>query len=231
MATEILFSDLKAWLDAQPENTADTPYEIIIKNAPKGGLNTYTNVITRFVNIVGMVMGAGVTSIGDRSFINCTNLTGITIPYGVTSIISQAFQGCSNLVAVVLPAGLTEIGFGAFSGCHSLTNINIPYGVTSIGNSALRNCYSLKSIELPGTLTSIGDYAFGFCKSLSFVYVYLPFSEALLPADSFSNTPSNLRLLVYPAYLSSWQSATLTNYGFASGVKAESLYTKWVRNA
>lgn len=229
MATELLFSELKAWLDAQPENTASTPYEIIIKDAPEGGFNSYTNKITRFVRIVGMEMGAGVTSIGDRSFVSCTNLVHIAIPEGVTSIVSQAFQGCSNLISVVLPVTLTSIGFGAFSGCKGLIAINIPFNVTSISDNAFRNCYSLKAIELPTTLTSIGDYAFGFCTSLSTIYVYVPFSETLMKSNSFTGTPSNSRLLVFPAFLSGWQSATLTNYGFASGAKVESLYTKWLR--
>ena len=231
MATELLFSDLKAWLDAQPENTASTPYEIIIKDAPKGGFNTYTNVITRFVNIVGMEMRTGVTSIGERSFTNCTNLVRITIPGGVTSIIPQAFQGCKNLTGVVFPGTLTSIGNMAFVGCSALATISIPFGVTSIGQNAFDACSNLKLVDLPGTLTSIGQGAFRNCKSMQIVYAYCPFSENLMQSNSFAYTPSNLRLLIHPAILSGWQSATLTNYGFASGVKAESMYTKWVRVA
>lgn len=230
MATEILFSELKAWLDAQPENTASTPYEITIKNAPSGGGRRYANAITRYVRIVGMEMAAGVTKIEQEAFLSCTNLIYINIPNGITSINGQAFQGCSNLISATLPAGLTSIGFGAFSGCHGLKSVNIPYGVTSIGDSAFRNCYALNAIQFLGTLTSIGDNAFMSCKELSFVYVYVPFSETLMKSESFKYTPSNLRLLVYPTALSSWQSAPpLTNYGFGPGVKVESLYTKWVR--
>lgn len=229
MATELLYSELKAWLDAQPENTASTPYEIIIKDAPSGGPNYYTDKITRYVIIVGMEMAKGVTSIEDNSFINCTNLIRITIPNGVTSIDYQAFQGCSNLKIVQLPTTLTSIGYGAFSGCKGLEYINMPYGITSIGYSALRNCFSLRAIELPRSLTSIGDYAFGSCTSLQIVYTYPPFSETLMQSNSFFYTPSNLRFLVYQGALSSWQSATLTNYGCASGARVESLYTKWVR--
>ena len=231
MATELLFSELKTWLDAQPENTASTPYDIIIKDAPKGDGKVYANKITRYVNIVGMEMKTGVTSIGQEAFLMCTNLVHINIPEGVTSINTRAFQGCSNLRYVSLPPSLTTISAQAFIGCHGLEAINIPFGVTSIGPSALRNCYSLRAIELPVNLTSIGDYAFGSCTSLTIVYVYVPLSETLMQSQSFFNTPSNIRLLVYPAYLSGWKSATLTNYGFASGVRVESLYTKWVRVA
>lgn len=231
MATELLFSELKAWLNAQPENTVDTPYEIIIKNAPSGGGKAYANAITRYVSIVGMGMKANVTSIGQEAFLMCTNLVHISIPEGVTSIGTQAFQGCSNLKYAILPQSLTSISSQVFTGCRGLEGINIPFGVTSIGYSAFRNCFSLKAIELPANLTSIGDYAFGSCKSLTIAYVYIPFSETLMQSNSFSNTPSNIRFLVYPAFLSGWQSTTLTNYGFASGARVESLYTKWVRVA
>ena len=36
--------------------------------------------------------GLPVTSIGSRTFDNCTNLSSITIPYGVTSIGESAFK-------------------------------------------------------------------------------------------------------------------------------------------
>ena len=228
MATELLFSDLKAWLDAQPENTAGTPYEIIIKNASS---SDYTKAITRYVSIVGMEMKAGVNKIGYQAFLNCEKLVGITIPNGVTTIEPQAFQGCKSLWTVTIPVGLTSINNMVFSGCSNLKYINIPYGVTSIGSFAFSNCSNLDFIELPATLTSLGDRAFNYCTSMSFVYVYVPFSETLMQPESFIGTTSNLRLLIYPSILSGWQSATLTNYGLAPGVRAESLYTKWVRVA
>ena len=229
MATELLFSELKTWLDAQPENTASTPYEIIIKKAPDGSGKAYANAITRYVRIVGMEMGEGVTKIGQEAFLWCTNLISINIPYGVTSIGPQAFIGCKSLEDVILPAGLTEIGGMAFSGCSGIRSLVVPQGVTSIGYAAFDNCPGITSITIPNSVTSIGDCAFRFCKSLSIAYVYVPFNETMMQSESFKGTTSNLRLLVYPTVLSGWQSAPLTKYGFASGVKVEPLYTKWIR--
>lgn len=227
MATELLFSELKAWLDAQPENTASTPYEIIIKNAPSRG---YTDAITRYVSIADMEMAAGVTVIAQEAFLGCTKLKIIKLPGNVASIGERAFQGCSNLTDVGLLEGVTSIGYGAFAGCKSLKSINTPASVTTIGGFAFSNCSSLNYFNLT-YLTSIGTRAFSYCESLSTVYVYTPFSESLMQSDSFTGTPSNLRLLVSPPVLSGWQSVTLTNYGFASGAKVDSLYTKWVRVA
>ena len=121
MATTLDFNEAKNWLASQPENTADTPYEIIITNAPADG---YRSVISRFVNIVGMVMQEGVTSIGFNAFGDCSKLTSITIPEGVTSIGSGAFRGCSGLTSVTIPNSVTSIGQRAFGYCSGLKTIN-----------------------------------------------------------------------------------------------------------
>ena len=42
-----------------------------------------------------VIIGSGVTSIGDGAFANCYNLTSITIPESVTSIKESAFKGCN----------------------------------------------------------------------------------------------------------------------------------------
>ena len=206
MATTLDFNGVKNWLDSQPENTIGTPYEIIITNAPADG---YKSVLSRFVNIIGMVMREGVTSIGSYAFRNCTNLTSINIPEGVTSIGDWVFKGCTNLTSINIPEGVTSIGYEAFNNCKSLTSVTIPSSVTFIGGGAFRNCTGLTS-----------------------VFMQPSFSETLMKTDSFSNTPENLKLYVPFLKISGWQSVTLSNYGFAAGVKAEIAPTKkWIRIA
>ena len=234
MATELLFSELKAWLDAQPENTASTPYEIIIKDAPESG---YTDAITRFVSIVGMKMAEGVTSIGYQAFRQCTKLVSIVIPSGLTSLGQQVFSGCKNLVSTVINYGITDISATCFNACEKLEHVSIPTSVTSIKPSAFAYCYGLTSITIPGSVTFIGVKAFIKCNNLKSVYMYPAFSETLLQANSygtsFGETSSKLKLYVPSGNLSGWKSATLTNYGFASGVAAEAmpLTKKWIRIA
>ena len=82
--------------------------------------------------IQSVVIGNGVTSIGDNAFIFCKSMTSVTIPNSVTSIGSWAFQGCSNLASVIIPNNVTNIGGVAFCECSSLTSIEIPNSVTKL---------------------------------------------------------------------------------------------------
>ena len=108
-----------------------------------------------------------VTSIGERTFYNCSGLTEITIPDSVTSIGRSAFSGCSGLTSITIPDSVTSIGEGVFSGCSGLTEITIPDSITSIGWYAFSGCSGLTSITIPDGVTSIGDYAFSGCSGLT----------------------------------------------------------------
>lgn len=116
------------------------------------------------LDITRVVIGSGVTSIGEYAFYDCIRLTSIDLPDGVTNIGSSAFEGCSSLTSVDLPDGVTSIGSDAFFGCSSLRSITLPDGVTSIGSYAFYDCSNLSSIELPDGVTNIGNSAFKGCK-------------------------------------------------------------------
>ena len=255
MATTLAFNEVKTWLDSQPTNTASTPYEIIITNAPASGYDSALNVDGRFVSIVGMEMSSGVTTIGDSAFYNCKGLTSVTIPEGVTTIGKNAFYNCTGLTSITIPSSVTYIGYQAFRDCSSLTSVTISEGVTSINTGAFLDCSSLTSIVIPSSVTFIGSNAFTRCSSLTSVvipesvteidtaafyncssltsvFMYPSFSENLMKSNSFSGTPSTLKLYVPPSKLSGWQSAALSSYGFASGAKAEAIaIKKWIRVA
>jgi hypothetical protein len=87
-----------------------------------------------------------VTSIGEKTFYNCTSLTSIQIPNSVTSIGDHAFAYCTSLTSIQIPNSVTSIGGWAFYKCTSLTSIQIPNSVTSIGNRAFYQCTSLTKI-------------------------------------------------------------------------------------
>ncbi|MDR2662342.1 MAG: leucine-rich repeat domain-containing protein [Treponema sp.] len=109
---------------------------------------------------------AGVTSIGDYAFYDCSGLTSVTLPEGVTSIGKGAFSGCSGLTSVTLPASVTSIEERAFEGCSGLTSITLPAGLTIIGIGAFAKCESLTSVTLPEGLTEIWNNTFEGCGNL-----------------------------------------------------------------
>ncbi|MBP5363560.1 MAG: leucine-rich repeat domain-containing protein, partial [Ruminococcus sp.] len=113
---------------------------------------------------------SGVTSIGKRTFQDCSMLTSVTIPESVTSIGELVFNNCSLLSSVTLPESLTAISKEMFSNCTSLTSVTIPEGVTSIGDFAFSHCTSLSSVTIPESVTSIGGYAFYNCRACTDVY-------------------------------------------------------------
>ena len=87
-----------------------------------------------------IIIGDGVTTIGNRAFDGSSSLTSVTIPNSVTTIGQAAFNQCSSLTSVTIPNSVTTIGRSAFEECSSLTSVTIPNSVTTIGYRAFRKC-------------------------------------------------------------------------------------------
>ena len=105
------------------------------------------------------------------AFASCYNLMSVLIGDSVASIGNYSFASCYNLTSVEIGNSVSSIGNDAFSGCRSLTSINIPNSVTSIGDWAFSGCSSLTIIEIPNGVTSIGDWAFKYCNGLTSIDV------------------------------------------------------------
>ena len=132
-----------------------------------------------------LVIPAGVTSIGNYAFRDCSGLTSVEIPASVTSISSSAFYGCSGLTSVYYQGDLDRWceGFGddgnypLMEYCENLYingelvqgDLVIPAGVTSIGNGAFKGCSGLTRVTFGegSKLESIGHKAFDGCSGLS----------------------------------------------------------------
>ena len=146
------------------------------------------------VDIQTVVIGSGVTKIGDWAFSDCTNLTSVTIqnnvprigkyafksctslksvtiPDSVTCIESYAFKSCTSLKSVKIPDSVKTMDFGVFSGCTSLTSVTIPNSITGINWDTFNNCTSLKSVTIPDGITGIYRGAFNNCTSLKSVTI------------------------------------------------------------
>ena len=112
--------------------------------------------------IKNIVIGGGITRIGNNAFGYCTGLTDVSIPTTVTSIGNRAFVGCGKLAAVEYPGTQDEwddIAIGSGNGL--LTNVKPQMVKGSCGKTA-RYSYNPKTGVL--TITGTGamyDYSVG----------------------------------------------------------------------
>ena len=135
-------------------------------------------------NILKVVIGNGVTSIGNYAFMDCGEIKTVVLPDGVTSIGSGAFRECINLSSVKMPQGLVTIGTYAFYYCINLIEVTIPNSVTSIGSNAFMYCKSLSRVILPNQLKTIENATFEDCNSLETVVI--PSGVTTIGKDAFS---------------------------------------------
>ena len=159
-----------------------------------GNNNYYSNNI-----VITVIVGNGVTSIGDCAFWWQKNsLTSVTLPNTLTYI-GEAFRGCSSLVSINLPNSLTFIDEEAFAYCTSLTSVTIPNKLTEISEGLFAHCTSLASVTIPNSVTTIGEYAFQDCALTS---VTIPKSVTSIGKSAFKNNEGLTDIYV------SWTSAS-----------------------
>ena len=137
----VAFEDLDSWLQAQPANTVDTPYELEIT-----GLTASDISRSSISGTLGYILKQNSTKYVDlsrttipsdnilwESFFACTSLViAPKISTGVREL-DDTFRSCINLVTVpMLPNGVTEMS-NTFEDCRHLVNISaIPDGVTKM---------------------------------------------------------------------------------------------------
>lgn len=109
-----------------------------------------------------VVIGDGISHIGDNSFFGCYNLKEIQFSSAKTlkSIGTQAFANCSGITGVALPYGLVSVGTQAFLCCNGITTLTIPNTVKTLSRGCFAYCTSLTKVYLPASVTSIGNLAF-----------------------------------------------------------------------
>ena len=137
-------------------------------------------------DITSVVIGEGVTTIGNGAFYSCNNLASVSIPATVTSIGEESFaeSGSSTGMAVNIAAGsaLKTIGAKAFL-FSNLESITLPGSLTTIGRNAFNYCSSLVSVYVMATTPpTLGNYAFDGNASGRKIYV---------PASSVGDSSTN----------------------------------------
>ena len=191
--------------DATPWKDYSTAITTIVVG--EGITHIGNNAFRAFEAATSATLPSTLTSIGNDAFYGCTNLADVEIPTGVTTIGVEAFCRCSSLTSVEIPAGITTIPQGAFSRT-GLTSVTVPEGVTSIGAWAFDVCPNLAEVSLPSTLTSIGNNAFE--NSTILASITIPNSVTNIGGGAFSGC-SALTSITIPNSVTS-----IGNYTFES---------------
>ena len=116
-------------------------------------------------SIQQVILGNGVTYVGDRSFQDCFMLSDVSLPDTVTDIGIYAFTSCFSMTDITFPSGIRNIGAYSFMSTY-LTSLEIPDHVEFIGDAAFYSCHDLATVNIGTGLTYIGDQVFSNCYQL-----------------------------------------------------------------
>ena len=102
----------------------------------------------------GVLTITGNGAITEKLYQNNTEITQIVMGEGISEIGDYAFYGCNNLESVSFSTSLTTIGNYAFSKCTGLEKVELPEGVSTIGARAFENCTLLTEVTIPVSVES-----------------------------------------------------------------------------
>ena len=189
--SEVYIDNIESWCRMKFANNGSNP----LYNA-----DLYVNG----EKITKLIIPEGVTSIGDRAFVNCLSITNVVIPKSLNHIGKDAFNFCNILnVYVENLESWCKLIFDNDSSnplCNASLCVNgekirsliIPEGVTSICDRAFKNCISIESVTIPESVSVIGSDAFSNCNNLRDVYCKSPIPPVLNDVSSFTSYHSSL---------------------------------------
>ena len=110
-------------------------------------------------SVTDLVIGPGVTYIGENAFAYCYNLKSVSMGSGVEYIGDYAFDSCISLVNIWLTDSIETIGMGAFWRCTALTYIRVSEQTRYIYEDAFE--YTNWFETQPNGVVYIGSIAYG----------------------------------------------------------------------
>ncbi len=118
-------------------------------------------------DIKKIIIGSGVTSIGNRAFSYC-EATSVSISNTVKTIGEYAFKSCKKITSITIPNSVKVIKKYAFDRCYGAKNITIGTGVTTIEEGAFYHCYGTTSITVPSSVKNIDYSAFDLVNNVKY---------------------------------------------------------------
>lgn len=147
------------------------------------------NAFKNCIEIEGLGIEEGITTIGYNAFEGCKNLKTVLLPESVNTLGNSAFKNCSNLKVCTLGGAIKNLPDECFYGCGSLQDITLD-GIESIGNSCFYDCDGLVKIVLPPSIRSLGTDAFLACSNLKEFIIEDAHSPIDFPAGSYDGATS-----------------------------------------
>ncbi len=177
--------------------------------------SSYTNNSISKSNILEVVIGTNVTSIGNEAFSNAINLDKVKLGgynnkgQTLTSIGVRAFNGTS-ITDITIPLSVQTIGSEAFKDNQNLTTVTIEDSTQitsqmSIGASAFMNT-TLTTINIPTRVTTIETNTFTNTKLTN---VYIPYKVTTIGSNAFSNI-TNLTVSIFDVNMTILNSTELS---------------------
>ena len=163
------------------------------------------------------ISGTDITSIPASAFDGKSILKECLVPAGIKSIGQYAFRNCSNLTNIPFGDAITSIGYAAFQSCGQMIgDLSFPVGFSDLGSYAFQST-NIISVKFSAGYVSLGDYAFQYCSNLKRVDMSLCevsqiSSQLFFDCNSLKNVQlplkgSNMEMMGSSSY-------TINNYAF-----------------
>lgn len=134
-----------------------------------------------------IVVGEGITHIGDNAFRGADKVEEVVLPSTLQTIGQNAFYELTSLKTLNLPDALTSVGSYAFYRCGALQTVAFGNKLESIGNYAFEEC-DIQSLLFPESLRTINGGAFMYNNNLT--YFNIPAGVTSIGSSAFAETPS-----------------------------------------
>ncbi|MCL2511666.1 MAG: leucine-rich repeat domain-containing protein, partial [Bacteroidales bacterium] len=174
-------------------------------------------------SVTSVVIEAGVTTVGNYAFNNCSSLTNVTIQDGTGTL---AFGSSSPYAFSACPLEMLYLGrnisYGGtttsspFYGKTSLRTVTVGNNVNTLGNNIFVGCTVLSSVNISGSLSSIGNNAFQNCIALTDEVVNDIMTKITSISSSTFSGCTKLNSIVIPVSITSINSAAFNNCGLTA---------------
>jgi len=165
------------------------------------GVTTISSYAFQLANNITSVNLNNVTTLKNRSFVNCQNLASISIPSCLTDIPEGAFESCTSIQNYTVDANnnnYKDINGVLFSKDGTILqqypigrsgDYTIPDGVVTIAGKAF-NSAKITNLTIPASVTTMGDMSIKGCSSLKSVSFAESSSLTSIGEQTFYNCTS-----------------------------------------